>query len=104
MPQATRLQAAVARDEGERMMGKMAGGHAAAGAGRHAARAPSTRRPPRGSNVWRTRVKVRRAELETLLGTVGTLKVADVALKADAGRSGCGRGSQEGEGGRRTCV
>ena len=88
--QATRLQAAAARDEGERMVGKMAGGHAAGGAGRHAARAPSTRRPPRGSNVWRTRVKARRAELETLLGTVGTeitLKVADVALKDDADQS-----------------
>ena len=61
----------------------------------------SGRRPPCSSSAvhaqataWeherRTRVNARRAELETLLGTVGTeitLKVADVALKDDADQS-----------------
>ena len=87
---AARLQFAAARDEGERMVGKT--WRRTRGSGR---------RPPCSSSAvhaqataWeherRTRVNARRAELETLLGTVGTeitLKVADVALKDDADQS-----------------
>jgi hypothetical protein len=86
---AARLQFAAARDEGERMVGKMA-----ADTRQRAQAAMQLERRPRAGHAWeherRTRVNARRAELETLLGTVGTeitLKVADVALKDDADQS-----------------
>ena len=86
---AARLQFAAARDEGERMVGKMA-----ADTRQRAQAALQLEAVHAQATAWeqerRTRVNARRAELETLLGTVGTeitLKVADVALKDDADQS-----------------
>ena len=83
---AARLQAAAARDEGERMVGEMA-----AATRQRAQAALQLEAVHAQATAWeqerRTRVIARRAELETLLGSVGTeitLKGAGVALKDDA--------------------
>ena len=90
---AARLQAAAARDEGERMVGEMA-----AATRQRAQAALQLEAVHAQATAWeqerRTRVNARRAELEALLGSVGTEITeiteitstgAGVALKDDAG-------------------